>query len=134
MRTLRQINIKNRPHYFFNDIINIKNVDPDLLAKDKISFKSTNAVIYHCKSIDHVNIYSANSPYLIFNNVDGYIECNSTKESNEDKYLIFPSTDRNKEVLEPYTELWDEIKNQTGTINGGKPIEYRRDFMKIRFE
>ena len=34
-----------------------------------------------------------------------------------------------------YTELWDEIKNQTETINGGKPpIKYKKDFMKIRFE
>ena len=36
---------------------------------------------------------SANSLCLVFNNIDGYIECNSTKKRNEDKYLIFPSTD-----------------------------------------
>ena len=46
------------------------------------------------KSLDHVNIDSDNSLYLIFNNVDGYIE-----ESNGDKYLVFASTDKNKEVL-----------------------------------
>ena len=43
---------------------------------------------------------SENSLYLIFNNVDVY-----TEESNEDKYLLFASTDKNKEVLENYTEL-----------------------------
>ena len=48
--------------------------------------------------------------------------------------MILASTDKNKEVLKKYTELWDEIKNQIETINGGKPIEYGRDFMKIRFE
>ena len=52
---------------------------------------------------------SANSLYLIFIKIDGYI-----KETNEDKYLISASTDKNKEVLEKYTELWDEIKNQMG--------------------
>ena len=57
------------------------------------------------KSLDNENIDSANSVYLVFNNVDGYIECNSTKESNENKYLIFASTDKNKEVFEKYTEL-----------------------------
>ena len=45
------------------------------------------------KSLDHVNIDSANSIYLVFNNVDGYIE-----ESNGNKYLIFASTDKNKEI------------------------------------
>ena len=52
------------------------------------------------KSLDNEN-----SLYLIFNNVDVYIE-----KSNENKYLIFASTDQNKEALENYTELWDEIK------------------------
>ena len=41
MRTLRQVDIKNCQHYFFNSLINIKNFDPSLLSKDKISFKST---------------------------------------------------------------------------------------------
>ena len=94
MRTLRQINTKNCPHYFFNGMINIKNLDPNLVSIDKISFKSTDNVVYHTeyitmKSIDNENIDSANSLYLIFNNVDGYIECNSTEESNENIYFCF---------------------------------------------
>ena len=57
------------------------------------------------KSLENENIDSANSLYLIFNNVDGYIECNFTEcnfteKSNENKYWIFASTDKNKEVLE----------------------------------
>ena len=71
MRTLRQINIKYRPHYFFNDMINIKSFDPSLLDIDKISFKNTDDVIYHIecikiKSPGNENIDSANSLYLIY--------------------------------------------------------------------
>ena len=93
MITFRQVNIKNRPHYFFNDMTNIKNFDPSLLDIDKISFKSTDDVIYDIeyiimKSLDNENIDRANSLYLIFNNVDGYIECNYTQKSNENKYMI----------------------------------------------
>ena len=36
--------------------------------------------------------------------------------------------------IKKYTKLWDEIKNQIKTINGGKPTKYKKDFMKIRFE
>ena len=84
-------------------MINIKNFDLNLLNIDKKSFKSTDAVIYNIKCItrkrlNHVNIDSENSPCLIFNTVDGYI-----KEINRDKYLIFASTDKNKEVLKKYT-------------------------------
>ena len=118
---------------------NIKNFDPSLLDIDKISFKSTDDVINHIelitmKTLDNENIDSANSLYLIFDNVDGYIKCKSTEESNENKYLIFASTDKNKKILEKYTELWIEIKNQMETISDGKPIKYGRDFVKIRFE
>ena len=85
-------------------MINFKNFDSNLLSIYKISFKSTDAVIYNiryitAKSLDHVNIDEENPLYLVFNNIDGYIE-----ESNEDKYLIFASTDKNKEVLKKYTK------------------------------
>ena len=48
--------------------------------------------------------------------------------------MTFASTDKKKEVLKKYTELWDEIKNQTETRSGGEPIKYGRDFIKIKFE
>ena len=62
---------------------NIKNLDPSLLDINIISFKSNDAVIYQIeyirmKSLDNENIDSRNSLYLVFNNVDGYIECSST--------------------------------------------------------
>ena len=36
-------------------------------------------------------------------------------------------------VLKKYTELWDGIKNEIETINGGKKYIYSKDFMKIKF-
>ena len=74
---------------------NIKNFDPSLLVINKISFKSTNVAFYHIKyitmkSFDNENIDSVNYLYLAFNNVDRHIEC------NENKYLIFASTDKSK--------------------------------------
>ena len=47
MRILRQVNIKNRPQYVFNDIISIKSFDPSLLGINKWLFKSPDAIIYH---------------------------------------------------------------------------------------
>ena len=77
---------------------------------------------------DYENIYSVNPLYLIIDKVDGHIE-----ENNGNKYLVFDSTDENKEVSKEYTELWDGIKNEIETINGGKRGEYGKDFMKIKF-
>ena len=86
-------------------------------------------VTIHSNYLEHANIDSENSLYFIFNNINGYI-----KESNGDKYLIFVSTDKNKEILEKQAKLWSEIKNQIKTINGGEPFKYKKDFIKIGFE
>ena len=106
---------------------NIKNFDQNLLNMDQISFKSTDYFIYDIEYFKNVN--SKNSPHLVFNNVDAYIA-----ENNEDKYLIFAFTDKNKKALENYTELWDEVKEQIELISGNNPIKYQKDFTKIRFE
>ena len=82
------------------------------------------------KSLDHIRIDSKNPLYLTFNNEDEYI----IARSNGGKYLIFASTDKNKEVIKKYIKLWNKTKNQIKTINGGKPIEYKKDFLEIRFE
>ena len=68
---MKQINIENHPYYFFNDMINFKYFEPNLLNIAKISFKSTDAVIYNIKyitmkSLYHANIDTENPLYLIF--------------------------------------------------------------------
>ena len=67
--------------------------------------------------------------YLQVNHGSGYIE-----EKNENKYLIFDdSVNENKKVLKNYGELWNGIKNEIKTINGGKENDYGKDYMKIKF-
>ena len=85
MKTIRQVNIKNSQNYFFNDITNIKNFDTSLLNIHQVSFENNDTVIYDIKYIK--NLDSSNSLYLIFNDLDAYIE-----KSGENKYLIFAST------------------------------------------
>ena len=94
--------------------------------------KNTNCVIYEIKYFK--NRDSENSLYLIFNNVDAYIEHNPTEDDSETKYLVFPFRDKNREALENYTELWHEIKDQIEAINGENPIEHGKDFMNVRFK
>ena len=98
MGVVKQIDIKNRTYYFYNNIIDLKNFDARLLKIDKKSFKGID--IYYIgyitiKKIDDCeNIYSVNPLYLLVNHANGYIE-----EKGVNKYLIFDSTDENKELL-----------------------------------
>ena len=137
MGKVKQIEIKNRTYYFYNDIINLKNFESNLLKIDKKHYKGID--IYYIgyitikKVCDCENIYSVNPLHLIIGKVDGYTECKSNEEKNGSKYLGFGS-DENKEVLKRYTELWNGIKNEIETINGGTEGEYGKDFMKIKFD
>ena len=142
MGKVKKIEIEYLTYYFYNDIINIEEFDSGLLKTDKKMYKDI--VIYYIGYItikkvgDLENIYSVNPFDLMNGEVDGHIEsnsaeCNSTEEKNGSKYLVFDSTDENKEVLKKYTELWDEITNKIETVNGGKKVEYGKDFMKIKF-
>ena len=120
MGNIKEINIKNQTHYFFNDMINIPNFDPNLLKIDKKLYK--NIDIFS----DYVKINNVNPLYLIIDEVDGHFE---EKNGN---YLILDSTDKNKKVLIKYTKLLDGIKNSTEKVNK-KLDEYVKKFMKINF-
>ena len=79
MRNIRQVNIQNRQNYFFNDMTNIGDFDLSLLNVDSIKVKSNDPIIHDIKHIKNLKI--SNSLYLVFNNLDAYIE-----KSGENKY------------------------------------------------
>ena len=81
------------------------------------------------KSANCNNINSVNSLYLMINERIGYFE-----EKNENKYLALDDVDENKEVSKKYKKVWDGVKKDIETINGGERIKYWKDFKKIRFE
>ena len=126
MGNIKEINIKNRTYYFFNDIINIKNFDSRLLEIDKMSYKNIgiyNNYIRIKKIAICEDINSVNPLYLMTGEVIRHID-----EKNRNKYLVFDSSDENKEVLRKYNKLWDETENKIGEWKYGK------DFVKIKFD
>ena len=131
MGVVKQVNIKNQTYYFYNDIIDIENVDARLLKVDKKSYK--NIDIYYIGYItikkidDYESIYSVNPLYLRINHASGYIE-----EKNGNKYLIFDSVDENKELLKKYNDVWSGIKNKIKEVSDSE-CDYEKDYMKIKF-
>ena len=97
MGNVKQINIKNQTYYIFNDMINVKSVDSNLLKKVKKSYKNIDISYIRyvtIKSIsDYENIHSVNPLYLIIGKAGRSIE-----ESNGNKYLVLASIDINKDV------------------------------------
>ena len=112
MGTIKQINIKNRTYYFYNDIIDLENFKSNLLKIDKKSYKDIG--IYNIGYItikkidDYENIYSVNPLYLIIAHASGYIE-----EKGVNKYLIFDSTDENKALLKKYSNVLMKLETKS---------------------
>ena len=64
---------------------------------------------------------------MLINHAKGY-----TKEKNANEYLIFDSTDENKELLKKYNDVWNGIKNKIEEVSSGE-CDYEKDYMKIKF-
>ena len=77
---------------------NIMNLDTNLLGINQITLTSTDSVIYDIECFK--NLDGVNSLYLAFNDVDAYFEY-----IDENKYLVFALTDKNREALENYEKL-----------------------------
>ena len=76
MGEAKKINIKNRIYYFCNDMINLKNFEPNLLKTDRKSYKNIGIYIGYItikKIDDYENIYSVNPLYLTINHASGYM-------------------------------------------------------------
>ena len=120
----KELNIKNRIYYYFNDIIDIKDFQSNLLKIDKKQYKDID--IYYIGYItikkfgDCENIHSVNPLYLLIYSATGYF-----KEKNGEKYLIL-------DLTEKYEEDLSGIKEEIETINGGKELIYEKSYAKIR--
>ena len=77
MEKVEQINIKNQRYYFYNDMINIKNFNSNLLKIDKKYYKGI--IIYYIgyitikKTDDCENIYSVNPLHFLVHHASVYI-------------------------------------------------------------
>ena len=131
MGTVKQINIKNRTCYYYNNKINIKDFETKLLKIDRKSYK--NIGIYNIGYItikkidDYENIYSVNPLYLLVNHANGYIE-----EKNGNEYLIFDCTDENEELLKKYSDVWDGIKYKIEEVSSAE-CDHEKDYMETKF-
>ena len=120
MGETKELNIKNETYYFYDDMINIKNFNSNLLKIDKKPYKDFD--IYYVgyivikkfnKFSDHENIHSVNPLYLIIHSATGQF-----KEKNGEKQI------------DKYEEVFSGIESEIETINSEK-LFYENDYRKI---
>ena len=75
-----------------------------------------------------LKIYSVNPLYVIFGKVNRYFE-----EINENKYLTLVPTNKSKEKLKIYRELWSKITDLISSITKNSD-DYDEKYMKIKLD
>ena len=90
-----------------------------MLKLDKKSYKDIGIynIWVYCDLKNDVceKIYSVNPLYLLIDYASGYIE-----EKGVNKYLVFDSTDENKELLKKHNDVWNGITNKIKKVNNSK--------------
>ena len=78
MGEIKQINIKNRTYYFYNDQIDLKDFDARLLKIDKKDYNEIDIYYIGYVTVKKIancnNINSANPLYLMINEMIGHFE------------------------------------------------------------
>ena len=122
--------MKNHSHYFFDDIINIKNFVPNNIEIDEKSYK--NILIYYIeyvtiKDLKYVKIDSVNPLYLIISKVNRHFE-----EIIKSKYLMLVPFKESKEKIKKYEELLSTVRDLI-RLTTKNSDDYDEKYMKIKF-
>ena len=126
MSSVKELSIKNQTYYFYDDMIDIRKFQSNLLKIDKKPYEDFD--IYYIgyitikkfdKLSDHENIHSVNPLYLIIHSATGYF-----KQEHGETYLILDPIDK-------YEEVFSGIKPEIETINGGEKMYYEKIYAWI---
>ena len=135
METIKQINIKNRTYYFYNDIINLDEFDESKIKIDKKDFNDIDIYYLgyeHKKKISECNVINSVNPlYSRIINMNGQFE----KGKDDALYLVISDKDDVfKITYNLYNlDILESIKNEI-TEKTWDDLEYDKGYMKIKFE
>ena len=126
--TTKQLNIKNKTYYFYNDLINILGFEANNLKLDKKTSQVLD--IYYIGYVDKIpewQVNRINPLYLMINRFYGHIE-----EKNGNKYLTIENISKNDNVLKKYNQGFAGIKHHINKVDGNDVV-YDKDYIKIKF-
>ena len=84
-------------------------------------------LVCDCQKIANCNkINSVNPLYLMIDELIGHFN-----EKNGNKYLVLDDVNENKKVSQKYEEVWNGIKKEIETINGGKKLNMGKISKKL---
>ena len=102
MKTIKGLNIQDKPGYYLMNMTNINDFDPELLMTDDFTIFEDGSLMFEIVCCEENNVL-----HIVFNN----IEC-IFRKSGIHSYLIFCESDKNKKMLDKYVKIIDRIKEE----------------------
>ena len=127
MGNIKQINIKNRTLFFFNEMINIK--AQSRLAKNRPKFTQKHSYVLHW--IHHNKQYQPFEGINSVNPLHLMIHGVIYGQKNKGKCSVF---NPDNALIDNKKAFWEVIKNEIKVTNGDKEFEYNKSFTKIKFD
>ena len=130
MGITKEINIKNRTYYYYNDIIDLDEFNESKVKVDKKDFNDID--IYYLayeykKKITKCNIIrSVNPLYLRIEDIKDQFK----KGKDDAWYLVISDKD---DVYKKLVDIFESIKNEI-IEKTWDALEYDKDYMKIKLE
>ena len=131
MGEVKQINIKNRTYYFYNDLIGLDEFNGSKIKVDRKNFNDIDVYYLgyeYMKKITECNEINSVNP-LYWRIIDMKGQLKKGKSNNVWYLVIFGDAD----VLRKFANIWESIRAKIEE-NTGRIVQYDRDYMKIKFK
>ena len=130
MGKVKQIKIKNRTYYFYNDRINLNDFDARFLKVHKKNYNEIDIYYIGYVAVKTIAKYnnsnSVNPLYLMINKMIGHFE-----EKNESRYLLLDDVYENKGVSKNIKKFGKALKKKLKRLMVVKELNMEKSFKKL---
>ena len=127
MKIIRELKTLDWSGYFFKEIINILDTQPEYFMVNDFKGCKDGSILFNLCYSDENGV-----PHIAFS----YIEC-IFKKSGIYNYLIFCESDKNKDMINNYVkiidQIGDEITSWIDELEEDDSFTLGEDFMKFKF-
>ena len=124
MNTIRELNSLYFSSHFFKEMINILDIEPTYFMINDFKGCKDGSILFNLCYSDENDI-----PHIVLNN----IEC-IFKKSGIYSYLIFCESDKNKDMINKYFKIIDQLKEEIISWSDEEDsFTLNDDFLKFRF-
>ena len=123
----KQLDIRNRAYYFYNDLINLSHFSVNNLKLNKKTWKDIGYVVKN--KLEEWKVNSVNPLYLIINKVFCFVE-----EENGVKYLKIDRIGNflDLDVLTKWNQIFNGIKYHINKLSN-EEVNFNSNYDKIKF-